>query len=123
MNHVRKPDQHYVRSVGDCTREEISAHIRRAIRELERIEASLPPVLIDGESRQRGTAHNYLTNVVPRVAEAAFDCTLNIAELAASLGNDETFDAKKCRAGFKDILDDELFDAKQWADERETEDA
>lgn len=114
---LQKPDQHYPRSVGDTDREEIRAHLRKAIREMEAIEASLPLVLLDGIQRQRDTAANYL-DVTDRISETALDCLLNIAKITASLGN-STFDVKGCRDAIKDVLGDELFDARQWANETE----
>lgn len=115
-----KPDQHHVRSVGDTDREEVAATIRKAIRELQALEATLPPVLIDGLARQRGTAHNYIENVALRVAETCLDCTLWVSLTAASLGNSD-FDVKGCREAMMDALTDELADARAWADEREEE--
>ncbi|WP_127524019.1 hypothetical protein [Mesorhizobium sp. Z1-4] len=112
-------DQHHVTT----PQEEVRAHLRKAIRELQALEASVPVASMMTVQRQRDSAHNYIENVALRVAEIMLDCTLAVSSVAASLGNDDRFDVKGIRECMMEPLRDGLFDASQWADEREYEDA
>lgn len=103
-------DQHHVMT----PREEAQAHIRKAIRELAALEASVPVASLMTIQRQKDSALAYI-DVSKRVAEIMLDCTLAVSSLSASLGNDDRFDVKGCREAIMDVLNDELFDAREWA--------
>ncbi|MBO6901400.1 MAG: hypothetical protein JJ864_08640 [Rhizobiaceae bacterium] len=110
-------DQHHVTT----PQEEAQAHIRKAIRELQKLEASVPVASLMTIQRQKDSANAYIDNVALRTAEIMLDCTLAVSSLSASLGNDDRFDVKGIREGIQEILTDGLFDARQWAEAAEEE--
>lgn len=108
--------QHHVAT----PREEAQAHIRRAIRELSALEASVPVASLMTVQRQKDSALAYM-ELSKRVAEIMLDCTLAVSSISASLGNDDRFDVKGIRECMMEPLNDGLLDSSMWAEATEEE--